>query len=320
MTGEPSTRPIHTTRILSNARRIQRLVWTDDSWEHHKLGDLSRQVLDSLGELGDAISVGGGYWIPGPVNLVELDGSQNVMVVGGVPSQIAAGQFGERLKSTAAFRYVARRPILITPAKDVLQTIDALLGHADPIREWTDSVLRQYAARLSVNIDIGVEPLEIYAPDVFRDQRKIGRWIRATQINHAIEGLRLCRIRQGAGVYGAPHFLATFNYAGGSLTLGRSASLADDISRRLRFGFDLILQTPREVTITLDSAQLTFDNSISLPGAEARVLSLAWRDLKNATDDSAIHYFHPLTLPLILRALARLRIAPRIVDRRTHAH
>jgi hypothetical protein len=318
ISGGEETPSIHTTRILSNVRRIQRMVWPQDSWEHHKLGDLPRQVLDSLAVLGDVISVGGGYWIPGPTSLVELDGSQNVMVVGGIPSQIATGHFGERVKSTAAFRHVGRRPILITPAKDILQTIESWLGHTDPIREWTDSTLHQHAARLSVDMDIGVEPLEIYAPEIFRDQRKAGRWIRAAQVGRALEGLRLCRLRQGAGAFGVPHFLATFNYTGGQLTVGRSVSVAADVSRRLRFGFDIILQTPRQVAITLDGTQFVFDNSISLPDAEARVLSLTWRDLKNADDDSTIHYFHAFALPLMLRALARLCIVPTIIDRRTH--
>jgi hypothetical protein len=318
ISGSEENYSIHTTRILSNVRRIQRMVWPQDSWEHHKLGDRPRQVLDSLAVLGDVISVGGGYWIPGPTSLVELDGTQNVMVVGGIPSQIAAGHFGERVRSTAAFRHVGRRSILITPAKDILQTIDRWLGYADPIREWTNSILQQHGARLSVNMDIGVEPLEIYAPEIFRDQRKAGRWIRATEIDRALDGLRLCRLRQGTGVFGAPHFLATFNYMGGQLALGRSVSVAADVSRRLRFGFDIVLQTPRQVAVTLDGTQFVFDNSISLPEAEARVLSLAWRDLKKADDDSTVYYFHTLALPLMLRALARLGLVPTIIDRRTH--
>ncbi len=207
----------------------------------------------------------------------------------------------------------------MTAAKDVLQTMDGWLGHADPLREWTNAVLQQHTARLSLDMNIGVEQLEVYAPEVFESQRKVGRWIRAVQIGHALEGLRLCRLRHGAGTFGAPHFLATFHYKGGTLTIGRSAPLAAETSRRLRFGFDLLVQTPRQVAISIDGSQLSFSNSISLPETEARVLSLAWRNLRGSTDNSESYYFHALALPLILRAFARLQIVPTIIDRRPHA-
>ena len=142
--------------------------------------------------------------------------------------------------------------------------------------------------------------------------------MRATQIGRPLEGLRLCRLQGSARAFGAPHFLSTFHLRNGTLSLGRSAPVGPDVSRRLRFGLDALLGTLRQVSIVIDPATLSFDNSISLPEAEARVMSLAWRNLQTPNDDSEIHYFHPVVLPLILRALARLLIVPTIIDRRPH--
>jgi hypothetical protein len=311
--------PVHVTRILSTARRVHRMVWPEESWEHEKLGDLCRQVLDALAALGDVISVGNGFWIPGPPKVVELDGIHHLMVIGGLPSQIAMTYLGAPLKSAAAFRFVERRPVLsVSSQRDLLQSIDGWLGHVDPLREWTEAVLRQHNARLSIDMDIGVEQLDVYAPDIFRDQRKTGRWMPATQIGRPLEGLRLCRLQGGARAFGAPHFLATFHFKGGMLTLGRSAPVASDVSRRLRFGLDARLGTPRQVSIATDGTQLRFDNSISLPATEARAMSVAWRSFQGPNDDSEIHYLHPIALPLISRALARLLIVPSLIDRRPH--
>ncbi|UPJ47665.1 hypothetical protein IVB30_31020 [Bradyrhizobium sp. 200] len=320
MGGGREGAPVHTTRILSNVRRVHRMVWPAESWEHEKLGDLCRQVLDALATLGDVISVGNGFWIPGPAKVVELDGIHHLMVIGGTPAQIARTHFGSPLKSAATFRFMERRPVLsISSHRDLLQSIDGWLGHVDPLREWTEAVLQQHNARLSIDMDIGVEQLDIYAPDIFRDQRKAGRWMRAAQIGRPLEGLRLCRLQSGARAFRAPHFLATFHFKGGTLTLGRSAPVAPDVSRRLRFGLDALLGAPRQVSITTDGTQFSFDNSISLPEPEARAMSLAWRTLQSANDASEFHYFHPIALPLISRALARLLIVPTFIDRRPHA-
>ncbi|MGY3478732.1 hypothetical protein [Bradyrhizobium ottawaense] len=314
------TAPVHGTRILSNARRVHRMVWPENGWEHEKLGDLCRQVLDALAAMGDIISVGNGFWIPGPAKIVELDGIHHLMVIGGIPSQIAKTYLGAPSTSASTFRFAERRSVLsVSSRRELLQSIDGWLGYVDPLREWTEAVLQQHNARLSIDMDIGVEQLDVYAPDIFRDQRKTGRWMRAVQIGRPLEGLRLCRLQGGARAFGAPHFLATFHFKSGMLTLGRSAAVAPDVSRRLRFGLDARLGTQRQVSIDIDCIQFGFDNSISLPTLEERVISLAWRTLHGPNDDSETHYFHPTALPLISRALARLLIVPTFIDRRPHA-
>jgi hypothetical protein len=173
--------------------------------------------------------------------------------------------------------------------------------------------------RCREHVAIAVDQLDVYAPEIFRDQRKSGRWMHAKQVGGPLDGLRLCRLQNSARVFGAPHFLATFHFDAGTLTLGRSVRLAPDVSRRLRFGFDVLLGTPREVSIEVDSTQFRFDNSVSLPESEVRVLSLAWRNLRNPEGESELRYFHSCVLPLLSRGLARPLIVPTLVDRRLHA-
>jgi hypothetical protein len=312
--------PVHTTRILSNVRRTHQIVWPRDSWEHERLGDLCRQVLDCLAFLGDIVSIGNGFWIPGPTTVVELDGVSHLMMTGGLPAQIARSHFGTEVRSAAAFRFMPRKSVLSTSLnKEILQSIDGWLGHADPLRDWTVATLQQHKERLSIDMDISVDRLEIYAPEIFQEQRKSGRWMRATQIGRPLEGLRLCRIQSHVRSFVPQHFLATFHFSAGALTVGRSSHVPADVSRRLRFGLDTLLGTSRRVSIAIDDKQISFDNSISLPDPEARVLSLAWRNLRMPDDDSEFHYFHSSALPLISRALSRVSIVPTLIDRRPHA-
>lgn len=312
--------PIHTTRLLANVRRIQHFVWPGDCWEHEGTGDLCRQVLDSLAAAGDIVSLGGGFWIPGPLLLVELDGAENVMVTGGFPAAIAKHRLVATLSSAASFRFVPRRPTLANqPNKEILRSADWWFGHADPLAEWTRGVLKQHEARLSGEMGLSVDQLEIYAPEIFRDQRRAGRWIRAVQVLRPLEGLRLCRPVNNSRNFGAPYFLGSFHFREGALSLGRSTRIAGELTRRLRFGFDAILGASRHVSIPIDATSFTFDNSVALPESEARVLSLAWRNLQSPTDTSQAHIFHVNALPLLLGALARLCIAPTLVNRRLHA-
>jgi hypothetical protein len=314
----PSARPIHTTRLLTSARRVQSFVWPQDGWEHETEGDLSRQVLNSLEAAGDIVSTGGGHWVPGPLLLVELDETENVMVLGGFPGGIVQQRLGVAVKSAACFRRADRKSLLTNPSnKEILHPIDRWFGHTDPLKEWTLAVLKQYEVRLSGEMGLPVDQFEIYAPEILRDQRKAGRWMPAAQVVTPLEGLRLCR--PVGNTFGAIHFLGTFHFKDGSLVLARSTPIAAELTRRLRFGLDSLLKTPRPVSIPLDTKSFSFDNSIALPEVETRVLSLAWRNLQSPTDNSSKYVFHLSALPLVLRALERLCITPTLLDRSVHA-
>jgi hypothetical protein len=316
----PGAGAVHTTRLLANVRRIHSFLWPQDGWQHGAVGDLCRQVLDSLAALGDIVTIGGGFWIPGPLVLIELDGADNVMATGGFPAADAKQLIGVSLSSVAGFRYTARRAVLANHVnKAVLHPADWWFGHADPLVDWTRGVLRQHEARLSSEMGLSVEQCEIYAPEIFRDQRKVGRWMRAVQVPRPLDGLRLCRPISNSRNFGAIYFLGSFRFDDGSLILSRSAPIAADLTRRLRFGFDALLGATRQVSIPIDTTSFIFDNSVALPESESRVLSLAWRNLQSPTDNSQSHFFHVNALPLVLCALARLCITPTLINRRLHA-
>jgi hypothetical protein len=277
-------------------------------------------VLDSLAALGDIVTIGGGYWIPGPLVLIELDGVDNVMATGGFPTAGAKHHLGVSLSSAAAFRYAGRRATLANPAnKTLLHPADWWFGHADPLVDWTRGVLRQHEARLSGEMGLPVDQFEIYAPEIFLDQHKTGRWMRAVQVPRPLDGLRLCRPISNSRSFGAIYFLGNFRFDEGSLILSRSTPIAAELTRRLRFGFDALLGVTRQVSIPIDTTSFIFENSIALPEGESRVLSLAWRNLQSPTDDTQSHFFHVKALPLVLCALARLCITPTLINRRLHA-
>jgi hypothetical protein len=311
--------PIHTTRILASARRIHSFGWPQRSRSQVETNDLCADVLDSLSALGDVTHIGRGFWLPAPTTFVELDGDHHLLVTGSLPTALARTKAGTMVGCAAAFRAVARRPVVSnSPTKDLVRTIDNWLGHADPLVPWTRAILQQHEARLSIDMDIAADQLEVYVPEIFKEQRKPGRWMRAPQIARPLEGLRLCRLA-GVPSFGTPHFLATFRYESGLLSLARSAHIAAGLSRRLRFGFDAILGARRSASITLHNASFSFDNAIAIPEREERILALGWTDARPASNDaSRTSFFHLHALPLVLHALSALCITPAIIDRRVH--
>ena len=275
---------------------------------------------NSLASLGDIVTIGGGFSIPGPLVLIELDGVENLMAAGGFPASTAKQHLGVSLSSVATFRYAARRATLADQVnKAVFHTADWWFGHADPLASWTRGVLRQHKSRLSNEMGLSVDQFEIYAPEIFRDQRKAGRWMRAVQVLRPLDGLRLCRPISNARSFGAMYFLGSFRFYDGSLILSRSTPIAAELTRRLRFGFDAVLGATRQVSIPITTTSFIFDNSVALPESEARVLSLAWRNLQSPTDNSQSYFFHVNALPLVLCALAQLCITPTLINRRQHA-
>ena len=143
--------------------------------------------------------------------------------------------------------------------------------------------------------------------------------MRAVQVTRPLDGLRLCRPISNSRSFGAIYFLGSFRFNEGSLILLRSTPIAAELTRRLRFGFDALLGTTRQVSIPIDTTSFIFNNSVSLPESESRVLSLAWRNLQSPTDNSQFYFFHVNALPLVLCALARLCITPTLINRSLHA-
>ncbi|WP_271612411.1 hypothetical protein [Bradyrhizobium sp. CCBAU 21362] len=163
---------------------------------------------------------------------------------------------------------------------------------------------------------LSVEQLELYAPDILRGQQRPGRWIPASHVARAIDGVRLCRPRGAfARAYSRPHFLARFDFKDGSLSLRSSVSIAHEETLRLRFGLDLLLNSPRRISITASDLTFTIERPSALPDPENRVYALGWTD-PTADNPSERLTFSNCAMPFVLHALQRLSITPYIAQRK----
>lgn len=170
-------------------------------------------------------------------------------------------------------------------------------------------------SRMEQSHGLSVEQLELYAPDILRSQQRTGRWIPAGHVGRAIDGVRLCRPRGAfARSYSRPHFLARFDFKDGALSLRSSVPIAHELTLRLRFGLDLLLNAPRRISITASALTFTIERPSALPDPENRVYALGWSD-PTADEPSERLTFSNCAMPFVLHALRRLSITPHIAQR-----
>jgi hypothetical protein len=310
----------HTTRLMTNLRRNLDVLWPLQAAESSTNATVNstnyyRTVLDDLEAIGDLVPTGGGYWISAPLRLVEGSDPETLLVFGGAPCEVVRAATGAMVSCAAATRFVRRIDLKHPAAFRLIQSLDTWLGVSDPLPLWTKRTIAAHLKRLSASEEIAADQLEVYAPDFYRDRKKHGRWMPATEIDRPIDGPRLCRPRAAhARVYDRPHYLGVFSFRQGRLALLRSASVELEIGRRLRFGVDSELKQPRSATITLSGDTCIVDLPYRLPKPEARVLSLGWRmSTPGATNDAFA--IPRAALPALDRALRRLSIVPKVSTR-----
>jgi hypothetical protein len=160
---------------------------------------------------------------------------------------------------------------------------------------------------------LSAEHLEVYAPDVIQSQRRTGRWIAAAQIGRPLHGPRLCRPQDRyARNWNRPFYLAHLGYKDGVLTLRRTAPVSSDLTLRLCFGLDIVLQTPRRVSIIRQRDTFWMDRPLMLPRPEARVYALGWKHAAQNSSDRLT--FHADAMPFVLHALRRLAVTSTITS------
>jgi hypothetical protein len=310
----------HTTRLMTNLRRNLDGLWPLQAAENPNTatGNSSnsyRTVLDDLEAIGDLVHTGGGYWISAPLRFVEGSDPETLLVFGGAPCEVVRAATGAMVSCAAATRFVRRIDLKDHAAFRLIQSLDAWLGFSDPLSLWTKRTIAAHLERLSASEEMAADQLEVYAPDFYRDRKKHGRWMPATEIDRSIDGPRLCRPRAAhARVYARPHYLGIFSFCQGRLALLRSAPVEFETSRRLQFGVDDALREPRSATITLSGDTCIVDFPYRLPQPEVRVLSLGWRTSPpGATND--VFAIPRAALPALDRALRRLLIVPIVSTR-----
>jgi hypothetical protein len=302
---------VHTTRLLSNARRVLDLVMPSDlSAPSGRDQDEDRAAfaLDALQQTGDAVDTGNGRWLGGPTRLFAVEGVRSLLLTGSLPHALAERVLGGPIFCAGVSRIVDAETTSRSRMDDVVTPMAARFGSETALAPWTDAILGEYAARLRDDDGSPADQLELYAPDVLRNQHRPGRWILANQVGGAIDGMRLYRPRtDGVQRYNRPHFLGTYESRHGSLVVRRYVRIAHELTLRLRFGLDQKLGTPRPVAITLDKQMFVIDRPPQLPEPEQRIYALGWEEHEGALQR---HAFHIRVLPFVLHALQSLSITP----------
>jgi hypothetical protein len=316
-----AARTVHTTRLMASVRRIVELTWPRHARRagmpegQATTPDICSVILQNLGTLGDAVDTGQGQWIAAPLRIVAPADCPVCLVVGAAPISVVRQIAGVDVLCVGAARFIGGAVLRTPESRDITQSVDAWLGEAQPLAEWTEQILSAHEARMDVLQGLSAEQLEVYAPDVLRSQRRSGRWIAVVQIGRPLDGIRLCQPQDRfARSYDKPHYLAHFEFRNGALSLGRCAEIKRELTLRLRFGLDALLNTPRELPIVNAGETFRINRPLKLPEPEERIYALGWKDLSNAEPDEKL-VFHRDALPIITHALQRLLITPSITPR-----
>ena len=313
---------IHTTRLLTNARRAVDLTWPRDTTRDSSSepqtaeSDVCTSTLERMHVLGDAADVSRGQWIATPLRIIALDGVSDCMVVGSAPIAALKHNHGLPIACAGVSRFTSTKSLTKAENRAIVQSMDDWLGPSTPLSAWTAQVLASHVSRMEPLHGLSVEQLELYAPDILRSQGRTGRWIPAGHVGRVIDGVRLCRPRGAfARSYSRPHFLACFDFKDGAPSLRSSVSIAHEVTLRLRFGLDLLLNSPRRISITASALSFAIERPSPLPDPENRVYALGWSDL-TADEPSERLTFSNSAMPFVLHALQRLSISPHIAQRR----
>lgn len=316
-----ATRTIHTTRLMARVRRIVELAWPRYAQKatmpegQAATPDICSVILQKLGTLGDAVDTGQGQWIGAPLRIVAPADCDISLVVGAAPNPVVRQITGADVICAGAAQFIGSAVLRTLESRDITQSVDAWLGETQPLAEWTNRILSAHEARMDMLQGLSAEQLEVYAPDVLRSQRRSGRWIAVGQINRPLDGIRLCQPQNRfARSYDKPHYLAHFELRDGTLSLGRCTEIKRELTLRLRFGLDTLLNTPRELLIANEGETFWINRPLKLPESEERIYALGWKDLSDAEPDEKL-VFHRDALPIVTHALRRLSITPSITPR-----
>jgi len=307
---------VHTTRLLASTRKSLGLVWSSSALIDPTGKDDSAQLaLDALALLGDAIDLGGGYWIGAPLRLVVSTEETPTYIFGALPGSLVKKLSGLSPSCVASTRFApASLKLPGDKCGPYTQTVDDWLGADTPLDAWTQRFLDEHRAKLVTSGDVTADQLEIYAPDIFLARRQNGRWFEARQLTEEIGGLRLCRpLKTVSREWSRPFYIAEFGFRSGQATLTRAAPVDFNDSQRLRFGLDGLLKVPRRIALHFGVNTFELELPYSLPVPERRALGMSW--------PSAVHpkrlAFHISAKPVLSRALERLGI---VVDARRGGH
>jgi hypothetical protein len=221
-------RSVHTLRILNRATALVLALPTSTPDERLVRARL-RDSLEELSEVGDAVELGQGLWLPGSLREVELGSHSEHLLVGGLPTGLLPEQLRGTVVHHGASRRVrgeALRHILALPVEPLSSWARAPV---ESLREWAESLL-------DTELPPYVPPregavLRIYAPERAKHRGSQGkRWV------DSAEGLSGRYLAYRTRVFGVREYRIV-EVAEGNV-VGSGAALLPGEARRLMYALD----------------------------------------------------------------------------------
>lgn len=315
-------RAVHTHRIISAVRRDLGFLWKDtdqsasnSELSENKVGALgAMDVIRRLGEVGDLVDLGGGFWVPGPVRMVQAtDGGEGAfLVVAGAPFEALKTMLAAHVSCIGCGRFI--RPDRARSRRlrfeHELQSVDDWLGgSSENIAAWTRRIFKVLIERMSPAPDVEASECEIYVPDDFPGKPGSGNWFPARELRVVPTDLRLCRAPAAkSAIYDRPTYLAVLWEDEGRAVFRQLALVPEDIRLRLLFGFEQMRGVQRTVVLELKNRICRVKIPFKLPEPEIRILALGWPVGKDSKGRANFYAFAADIAPFLVQMLSRLGV------------
>lgn len=302
---------LHTTRLLTSARKAADLVWPGTAVEAAKDSahkrDTARETLDAMSVLGDVANTGGGFWIGTPFRLVPCE--SRFLVLGCVPNAFVKAATGSAPICAGVMRLAEVRPSLTPTVHNVITPVATWLGTSEKLSAWTTRTIAEHESHLAKGDEVSASQLEVFAPELLtRTQRN--PWIPCASVTGDMHGVRLCRpLAARTFVWDRPHYLAKLSFRSGELSVLSYIRIDPSLRSRLRFGLSSLANATLTIAAAIRGNLAELELPRGLPEPEACVASLGWP----VSSDQRRFQFHRYLLPVLSEVLARLDI--RIVER-----
>ncbi len=293
--------PAHTTRILNAAVEADAEAHT---FREPARREHLRELLDELDDVLDLVQLQGGWWLPGPVRVVPLAGTEEALLVGGLPTHLLPTKLAATVSHEGAQRRVrggTLQEALALPA----QPLEAWLGVPDEgdLAKWTRDVLAT-TPLLAYEAPQEGEGFLVYAPATVGERAsQYARWVPPQRV---LSG-RFLAMRPAH--FGGREYRVAELSAGRLLKLGVPATGTGDV-RRLMYGLDLAARRPVMVGRRASPSQTTLVVRNELPRMERRLFAATGR-LSLPPDGSyypRVWTFSPAHAPRAVAALERLGV------------
>lgn len=305
---------VPTARIKSYLRKNLLGLWAGRSVDQAE--NCFDTTLRDLEAVGDIFDLGSGHWVGTPLRLVGNEGSAPLMLAGGLPKFAALSVLHTPILCSGPARYVRVAPGR-SEIQKFIQPFSTWFGQSEPLEIWTKRTLSYLVEQFSSTGDGTTEQLELYAPDVHQKRKTMGRWIRAQEAGALGTGVRLCRpVVKQSQLYDRPSYLAHIVISGGVPVLRSTAPVPFETSRRLRFGIDALLKTPRELNVVRLPQSVALRIPFSLPKPEAKIMGLSWTTKTDSVGDC--YDFGRDAEPIIFEAMRRLMVTIKISEGGNH--